>query len=627
MAFLSSLSALILFTFCFFSPSTAQQPYVGLTTTDCPNQHNSSSGLGYFCNGRNRSCQTYLTFRSTPPYNTVSAISALFSVDPFEVSQFNNVSETSPFETDHLVFVPVNCSCSGQFYQANKPYTVKHGENYLIIANNTFQGLTTCQALLNQSVNPPAANISTNQIISVPLRCACPTKNQSDLGINYLVSYLVRQGDTFLIISQTFGVNADSVSEANDLPETLFPFTTLLIPLENPPSTRQTTEPPPPPPPPPTSPPTSSKSSKTWLYALLGALGGCAFLLVVGSIIYCRVIRKRKEKGDPILVSESFKAREKPEEKTMEESEDFLEHISDIAQSLKVYNFKELKLATDDFSASCWIKGSVYRGTINGDLAAIKKIDGDISKEINLLQKINHSNVIRLSGVSFNEGYWYLVYEYASNGPLSDWIFNNGKFLTWTQRIQIALDVATGLNYLHSFTNPSHVHKDIKSSSILLDSDFRAKIANFGLARSTQGESEGQFSLTKHIVGTIGYMAPEYMENGLVSPKLDVYAFGVLLLEMLTGKDVGVLYDENKHLSDAFSAVLKDEGQESLRDLMDPSMGENYPSEFVNFVVRIIESCLEKNPEARPHMDEIVQFLSRTLSNSLTWELSNNVSR
>lgn len=88
------------------------------------------------------------------------------------------------------------------------------------------------------------------------------------------------------------------------------------------------------------------------------------------------------------------------------------------------------------------------------------------------------------------------------------------------QRIQIASDVATGLNYLHSFANPSHDYKDIKSNNILLDGDFRAKIANFGLARSTQGQLEGQFSMTKHIVGNFGYIAPDYLEIGLVSKKL-----------------------------------------------------------------------------------------------------------
>jgi serine/threonine protein kinase len=216
-------------------------------------------------------------------------------------------------------------------------------------------------------------------------------------------------------------------------------------------------------------------------------------------------------------------------------------------------------------------------------LAAIKKINGDVSKEIDLLNKINHSNIICLSGVCFNDGNWYLVYEYAVNGPLNDWIYHSSsdeKLLIWTQRIQIVLDMANGLNHLHSFNTPPHVHKDIKSNNILLDSDFRAKIANFGLARTAKWQ-EGQFSLTSHIVGTRGYMAPEYLENGVVSTKLDVYALGVLMLEIMTGKEAATLYEEeNMQLSDVLNAVLHEEdGQESLRHSMDSSLQGNYPSE------------------------------------------------
>ena len=148
--------------------------------------------------------------------------------------------------------------------------------------------------------------------------------------------------------------------------------------------------------------------------------------------------RESKKKADPIIASlESFEAIMKPSEKKLEEgSAEFLESISTIAQSLKLYTFDELKSATENFSPNCWIRGSVYLGTINGDFAAIKKVNGDVSKEIEVLNKINHFNLICLSGVCFNDGNWYLVYEYAKNGPLSDWIYHNNsdqKFLNWTE--------------------------------------------------------------------------------------------------------------------------------------------------------------------------------------------------
>lgn len=543
------------------------------------------------------------------------------------------------------MFVPVNCSCTGggQYYQFNTSYVVQKGDTYFYIANNTFQSLSTCQALQAQN-NIPATDLQIGNRLTVPLRCACPTKNQSDHnGVKYLLSYLVTWNQDVSSISAIFGVNSTTTLEANELSsDTIYALTTLLIPLQTPPTGSEALAPPPPPSPPP-SPSSSSNNNtsstkKTWVYVVAGVLGGGGgVLLVIGGIAFCIFIRRNKKKkqaaATPIVASESFEAIEKSGGKKVEKEEsskEFLESIAAIAQSLKVYTFEELKSATDNFSPSCWIKGSVYRGTIKGDFAAIKKMDGDVSEEINVLNKISHFNLICLSGVCFNDGNWYLVYEYAMNGPLSDWIYRNNiekKVLSWTQRIQIALDVATGLNYIHNYTSPPFVHKDLKSSNVLLDGELRAKIANFALARSADGE-EGEFALTRHIVGTKGYMAPEYLENGFISTKLDVYAFGVLLLEIITGKEVSVLYGGvNGRLSDVLSPVIHDEnGKENLGDFMDPSLQESYPPELAVFVAGIVESCIKNDPSARPGMAEIVQSLSRIVTSSLNWEQSKTVS-
>ncbi|KAM7510248.1 hypothetical protein LguiB_009123 [Lonicera macranthoides] len=609
----------------------AQQPYVGRATTLCDNTtDNSNSILGYVYNGRNPSCQAYLTFRSQPPrFNSVSSISALLSVDPSQLSQLNSVPLDANFEANKLVLVPINCSRSGEYYQYNASYVIQAGDGYFLIANNTFQGLSTCNALQLQN-QIPATNLEIGTRIVVPLRCACPTQNQSDSGVNYLLSYIVNFGQTGAIISSTFGVDYGRTLEANSLSEQsiINPFTTLLVPLRDPPTSSQTLEPPPPPaspPPPPqsTTPSSNSSSNKTWIFVLVGVLGGLALLSVIGATSFFLFFRKSKKKNDPLVVSESFEAYEKgkPTEKNLEDESQFLEDISSIAQSLKVYTFEELQTATENFSPSCCIKDSVYRGTINGDFAAIKKMNGDVSEELNLLNKINHFNLIRLSGVCFKEGNWYLVYEYAVNGPLSDWIYSKKpeqNFLNWTQRIQIALDVANGINYLHSYTSPPCVHKDLKASNILLDSDFRAKITNFNLARSADGH-DGQFALTRHIIGTKGYMAPEYLENGLISPKLDVYSFGVLILEILTGQTVEVLYkEENTDLSEVLGNMIQDENvMENLSKFMDPSLKGNYSPELALFVVALVARCLKKDPSGRPDMNEIEQSLSRTLNTKL----------
>ena len=124
------------------------------------------------------------------------------------------------------------------------------------------------------------------------------------------------------------------------------------------------------------------------------------------------------------------------------------------------------------------------------------------------------------------------------NGSLKEWLQKKScqKFQIWNYRIQIALDVANRLHYLQNFTTPAYVHKDICSDNVLLDRDLRAKIANFSLARSTEREESRKSSMWSSL-GTKGYMAPEYMEYGLVTPEMDIYAFGVVLLELITGKD------------------------------------------------------------------------------------------
>ncbi|CAN1224849.1 LysM domain receptor-like kinase 4 [Linum grandiflorum] len=616
-----------LFLFC-FSFVQAQQPYIGQGTNKCSTTSNSA--LGYSCNGINNTCQSYLTFRAQPPYTTVTSISTLLGSNPSQLAAINSVPQTATFPTNQLVLVPVTCSCSGPYYQTNTSFVVRTGDNFFFIANQTLQGLSTCQAIRNAN-RRSTTNIFPGQTLNVPLRCACPTRNQTDQGISYLLSYLVTWGDFVSSASVRFGGDTGWSLEANGLTEksaTIFPFTTLLVPLQKPPSSNHTiTQPPPPPPASPAVP--GSSSSKTWVYAVAGVVGGMMVTLLVVGIGLCLCFRARKVKLDPVATSESFETVDKATEKVENEPQgSFLERLSSIAHSIQVYTFEEVVAATDNFSSKCWIKGSVYQANINGDPAAVKKMDGDVSKEINLLNKINHSNIIRLCGVCFNDGYWYLVYEFAANGALSDWMYSSStnKALSWHQRIQIALDVALGLDYLHSFTSPPQVHKDIKSGNVLLDKDFRAKIANLAQARSAQGQ-DGEFNLTRHISGTKGYMAPEYLENGLVSTKIDVFAFGVLLLEMITGKQVASFHKDGAYgLSNVLSDA-QDGKEDNLRQFLDPSMEGNYPVDLAVFVLRLIDGCLNKNPANRPAMNELVQSLSRILTASLSWELSNNLSK
>nr|GMD01016.1 lysM domain receptor-like kinase 4 [Ipomoea batatas] len=619
----------------------AQQPYIRKDTgcIGSLDNSNSTSAFGYHCNGVNRTCQSYLTFASQPPYNSVAAISALLGADPVKLSELNLVSQNATFETNKVVLVPVTCSCSGQFYQVNGSYVLRAGDTYTSIEISPLEGLSTCRALRSENSNIPETRLQSGLRITVPTRCACPTKNQIDDGAKYLLSYVIQSGDYVDLISTKFGVDTEKTLVANGLSfqdPTIFPNTTLLVPLQSQPSISQVANQSPPPPPPPSPPPpppqdVGKSSSKTWKYVVAGVLGGLGCLGILGGVFFLLCIRKRGKKGEGEIVTKSFEATEKPLKKKLDEEMGMsYGSVSDLVQSVKMYTFEEIKSATENFSPGCLIRGSVYRGTINGDFAAIKKMNGDVSKEINLLSKINHFNLISLSGICFNDGDWYLVFEYAENGALSDAIHpgENGdstKPLTWAQRVQIGLDVATGLNYLHSYTSPPHVHKDLKTSNVLLDTNSRAKITNFGLSRSADAQ-EGEFALTRHIVGTKGYMAPEYLEHGLVSPKLDVYAFGVLTLEILTGKDIAELQErENIRLSELLLPVLDEEtGKQHFTSFLDPSLQGRYPADVAVSLVRLIDSCIKKDASSRPNMDEIVRHFSIAMTTTSSWELSSS---
>ncbi|WOK97847.1 hypothetical protein Cni_G06555 [Canna indica] len=618
---LSSLPSLLL----------SQQPYEGILTTDCYKTHNSSSLLGYFCNAQ-PSCQSYLTFHSQPPFDSVTKISSLLVSDPSLLSQANSVAPSSTFPTNTKILIPVNCSCSGIHYQLNSSYRVINTDTALVVANNTFQGLSTCQAIMNQSLNgTDKMSALVGHEITIPLRCACPTENQTSYGVRYLLSYLVEWGDTISQISSRFGVDAQSMMDANQLTDTdiLYPFTTLLIPFHRQPNITQLETPSPPPQPPPTAPPTNtgSSSNHAGLYAGIAVAAAAALLIAVLSVIYFIFKAKKKKKnniigsGKIIAPSDSdtfgFGTASSSTDKI--QSEDMLSKISELGHALRVYKFEELQLATENFSYECLIEGSVYRGVFNGDAAAIKVVNRDVSREIEILKKINHFNLIKLSGIGYYQGQWFLVYEYAENGSLSNWILDRGgsKVLSWTQRTQIAVDVANGLSYLHGYTKPAYVHKDIKSSNILLDQTMRAKIANFGVARESEG-SEGEFVLTKHIVGTKRYLAPEYLEHGLVSPKLDVYAFGVVMMEMITGKDALEAQREGS-LVDVLTGEDQD-ATEGIGRFVDPLLGESYPVHLALEMARLIERCLRREAGSRPEMEEVAQDLVRIHAMSLIWQ-------
>ncbi|KVH98372.1 Concanavalin A-like lectin/glucanase, subgroup [Cynara cardunculus var. scolymus] len=551
---------------CFHSPSIkSQQQYSANELFSCQ----PTDSFLYTCNGLLSSCHSFLIFKPQPPYTTVTAIAALMSANPRHLARINNVSETAVLPPEKHVFIRVNCSCSDHYYQANTTFHITtQAKTYFVIANGTFQGLSTC-GLLKHANRFNEFKLEDGFKLKIPLRCACPMKDQVVSGVKYLATYPIGYGDSVRDLAQRFNVTAESVLKANGLSETstIFPFTTLLIPLRAEPSSAQTIiqrympE---------TS-VSSAKGSNKKKPLTVGIAAACSFLVFMAFLVTVLGVVYRRRKGQA----------EKNEE-MMISPEDLLVEIASFEKIIKVFSFRELQKATKNFGPKCRIKGSVYRGVFGNQIIAVKKMGIDVSKQVNMLSKIYHFNLLKLYGFCTHKDSSYLVFEYMTMGSLREWLGRQRSEETHglCTRVQIAMDVAHGLQYLHNFTKPGYVHKNINSSNILLDSNLRAKISNFSLARTTNNGND--ISALSTIMGTRGFMAPEYVGNGCVTSKVDVYSFGVVMMELVSGKEAVVR--EGGHevlLSTAIATIMEGKNAETeLRSITDLANEENGSMEY-----------------------------------------------
>lgn len=576
------------------------------------------STTGYACNPNQFSpCQTYVLYRARgPAFLDLASIGDLFSVSRLMISNPSNISNpNTTLVNNQLLFVPISCSCNninttfGSISYAGLNYSFNQGDTMYAVSTSKFQNLTTFQSV--EAVNPTAVpeNIDIGQSIKFPIFCKCPNRTQNQP--RFLITYVIQPSDNISSIASRFGVTPQSIRQING--NTSKVLDTLFIPLSNLPNLTQPTPPnTPPPPPPSTTPVTQENDRKGTVIGLAIALGVCGILLILVVGLFYKEKSVKKEKYSDVERQKSLYLGSKKESFDKDVEVNLMADVSECLDKYKMYKMEQIWEATDGFDEGCLIQGSVYKATVDGEVFAIKKMKWNAREELKILQKVNHGNLVKLEGFCIDpkEANCYLVYEYVENGSLHSWLHGDKpEKLSWKTRLRIATDVANGLLYIHEHTRPRVVHKDIKSSNILLDSNMRAKVANFGLAKS------GCNAITMHIVGTQGYIAPEYLTDGIVSTKMDVFSFGVVLLELVSGKEA--IDDEGRVLwakIGEFSEGSEERKVSKLQEWMDKSLlREEFTMESLVNVMAVAISCLNKDPSKRPGMVEIVYALSKSI--------------
>ncbi|CAL5421809.1 unnamed protein product [Camellia sinensis] len=290
----------------------------------------------------------------------------------------------------------------------------------------------------------------------------------------------------------------------------------------------------------------------------------------------------------------------------------------------KDFTYAELQAATNGFSQDNIIfrrgYGSIFRGRLKDKLAIAIKEHKDTSfhgenkfnSEVKLLNKARHKNVVMLLGSCLEGSQRLLVYEYVCNGSLNQHL-RNSRPLTWGARMTIALGVSRGIKHLHA---NNIIHRDITTNNILVTHDLEPLLGGFGIA-TTEYESDDQSDHSR-VMGTFGYLAPEYAESGKASYNTDIYSFGVILLELITGRTTKDNRLEGKSLLGWAKPLLK---QKKYDELIDPRIFNSHDDTHqFSWTIQLSGNCVAKDPQNRPSMDKVVSTLEHIMEGKNPWE-------
>ncbi|TVU00114.1 hypothetical protein EJB05_47984 [Eragrostis curvula] len=599
------------------------------------------------------------------PNQNVTNIASLFNIPNYRtLADYNrNYPNLDFIPAGASVNVYFRCDClslpndpNSKYLAGSLPWKVSGGQTYSAIADN-YNNLTTADWLKTTN-SYPENNIPLNATVNVTVNCSCgDPKISKDYGL--FMTYPLRGSDTLTAVAANYSfsspdqmallrkynpgmdgvtgrgivyipvkgqvlIHVRSACYSFHISQWKLPSSKIIrkgcgmwmsvIPVTNYDvfTYSHLLEP----------------GSKASAGAIAGGVVAGVIALGLGAFLYIMFSRRRKAKSAALLPS-SEDSTQLAATSSMDKvtpstpRADSASTVPGITVDKSVeFSYEELFNATEGFSMSNKIGqggfGAVYYAELRGEKAAIKKMDMQASQEFLAELKV------RLIGYCI-ENSLFLVYEFIENGNLSQHLRGTGyEPLSWAARVQIALDSARGLEYIHEHTVPVYIHRDIKSANILIDKNCRAKVADFGLTKLTE---VGGTSLPTRVVGTFGYMPPEYARYGDVSPKVDVYAFGVVLYELISAKEAIVRSTESasdsKGLVYLFEEALNTPDQkEGLRKLIDPRLEDDYSIDSVHKMTHLARQCTQEDPKLRPTMRSMVVALMTLSSTSEFWDMN-----
>ncbi|GLT25423.1 hypothetical protein SLA2020_005530 [Shorea laevis] len=390
----------------------------------------------------------------------------------------------------------------------------------------------------------------------------------------------------------------------------------------------------------------ASDSGSKGFHASFGLMIGCVtgvLLLFFLFLLLCKYRKSRRNQKPPLendykkLLERGVPSSSHPSEAcviTVQQnsegcgSNDLAHSSPGLSSSASVFTYDELIVATNGFSESNLLGkggfGDVHKGVLScGKEVAVKKLkagsnqgEREFQAEVETITRVHHKHLVSLVGYCITGAERLLVYEFVPNKTLEFHLHGRQQpVLDWDTRLKIAIGSAKGLAYLHEDCNPTIIHRDIKASNILLDSRFEAKVSDFGLAKYFSDANAPISHISTRVVGTFGYLAPEYASTGKVTEKSDVYSFGVMLIELISGRPPISEDEPEKGLVNwAKPLLLQAREDRDFDALADPKLNGNYSISEMTRMVACAAACVQQSASNRPRMSQVVRTLEGDIS-------------